>query len=133
LYRYTEVQPAFAVKAIEHVNSYYNAFVSELLNKIDAQQAPLDSLQGQVDAAASAAAPAAAPAADAGGALADARAALRAHLEGVHPALVEYLDALRALGVDTVEDLGGLDEDSIESLNLKKMHRAKFMTACGKE
>jgi hypothetical protein len=32
-----------------------------------------------------------------------------------------------------VEDLGGLDEDSIESLNLKKMHRAKFMTACGKE
>jgi hypothetical protein len=85
LYRYTEVQPAFAVKAIEHVNSYYNAFVSELLTKIDAQQAQMDSLQGQVNAAASAAAASAPAAAAPGGALAKARAELRAHLEGVHP------------------------------------------------
>ena len=117
-----EVQPAFAVKAIEHVNSYYSAFVSALLEKVDAQQAQLDSLQGQVTAAAASAASAsAASAASAashssdGGALEKARAALRDHLERVHPALGLYLPALHELGVDTVDDLGELAGPSIHT------------------
>ena len=127
-----EVQPAFKVKAIEHVNSYYKAFVAELLNKIDAQQAEIDALRGRVDAVA-AATTASTSSSAGGGALAEARAALRKHLEGVHPGLVEYLDALHELGIDAVDDLRELDEATIDDdLKVKKFHRSKLLTACGR-
>jgi hypothetical protein len=88
----------------------------------------------QGDAAAAAAATAMSLAAGGSGvaALAQAHAALEAHLVGVHPGLVNYIDVLVKLGVDTVNDLGKLDEEDIESLELKKWHQAEFMRACGK-
>jgi len=122
---------AFSSKAINHSNDYYAAFAQNLLQRIDAQQEQIDSLRGDVAAAAAAASTS--PAAGGSGAavLAQAHAALEAHLAGVHPGLVTYIDALIELGVDTIEDLTELDEESIDSLKLKKMHRAKFLKACG--
>ena len=67
------------------------SFTAELLQKIDVQQAELSSLRSLVKP---------------DSALSDAHAALKAHLTGVHPGLVNYLDALIAMGRDRVEDLG---------------------------
>jgi hypothetical protein len=126
-----DVEPAFLSKAINHSSDHYAAFAKDLLQRIDAQQEQIDSLRGDVAAAAAAASTS--PAAGGSGAavLAQAHAALEAHLAGVHPGLVTYIDALIELGVDTIEDLTELDEESIDSLKLKKMHRAKFLKACG--
>jgi hypothetical protein len=67
------------------------------------------------------------------GALGGAHTALEAHLEGFHPGLVAYIGAIHELGVDKLDDLSEQDEESIESLNVKKLHRAKFLPkACGK-
>ena len=64
--------------------------------------------------------------------LSQAHAALKAHLAATHPGLVAYLDELVALGVDRVEDLAGLDDDLIELLNLKILHKSHFLKACGR-
>jgi hypothetical protein len=123
-----EAQPAFLSKAISHNSDCYAAFAKDLLQRIDAQQEQIESLRGDVAAAAAAAA----SPAGSGAALARAHAALKAHLEGFHPGLVVYLGALIELGIETVEDLGEIDEVDVESLDLKKYHRGKFLKACGK-
>jgi hypothetical protein len=51
-----EAQPAFLSKAISHNSDYYAAFAKDLLQRIDAQQVQIDSLRGDVAAAAAAAA-----------------------------------------------------------------------------
>ena len=43
-----------------------------------------------------------------------------------------YLEALHALGADRIEDLGSLDHHSIESLDIKKLHKVYFLEACRK-
>ena len=126
-----EAMPAFSSKAINHSNDYYAAFAHDLLQRIDAQQEQIDSLRGYMAAAAVATATSPAAGGSGAAALAQAHAALEAHLVGVYPGLVTYMDALIELGVDTIEALTELDEESIDSLNLKKMHRAKFLKACG--
>jgi hypothetical protein len=127
-----EALPAFSAKAVKHVNDYYQAFVEDLLQKIGAQQEQLDQLQGPVVATAAPTSAASPSAGSCAAALDQERSALEAHLFGVHPGLVTYLGALVELGVDRVDDLSELDEESIESLNLKKLHKAKFLKACGK-